>query len=139
MLRLPTAAQLASADFVADVPDTKLGVRLELEPTAAPALEFNPRELDQAIAQANAGMSKAAGLISFALPKLTGVTFPGAGSGKARLGDGRELARRLPRAPVRRRETGEGRGGCGLGASSVAAGVQGQVTGMTPGVGLGAR
>lgn len=93
VLRLPTAAQLATADFVADVPaDTKLGVRLELEPTAAPAQEFNPRELEQAIVQANAGMSKAAGLISFALPKLTGVTFPGAGSGKARLGDGREVA-----------------------------------------------
>lgn len=93
VLRLPNAAQLASADFVADVPaETKLGVRLELEPTASPALEYSPRDLDQAIVQANAGMSKAAGLISFALPKLTGVTFPGAGSGKARLADGRELA-----------------------------------------------
>lgn len=97
VLRLPTAAQLASGDFVAEVPaETKLGVRLELEPSMAPAIDYNPHELDQAIAQANAGMSKAAGLMSFALPKLTGVTFAGAVSGKARLADGREIA--LPTA-----------------------------------------
>lgn len=91
--QLPTAAQLAKADFVADVPpQTKLGVRLELEPSASPALSYNPRDLEQAIVQANAGMSQAAGLIRFALPKLTGVTFAGAGSGKARLADGHELA-----------------------------------------------
>jgi hypothetical protein len=92
VLRLPTAAQLASADFVAEVPaETKLGVRLELEPSMALASDYNPPDLDQAIAQANAGMSKAAGLMSFALPKLTGVTFAGAASGKARLADGREM------------------------------------------------
>ncbi len=97
VLRLPTAAQLAAADFVADVPpEAKLGVRLELEPSMPPALDYSPRELDQAIAQANAGMSKAAGVIRFALPKLTGVTFAGAGSGRARLADGREMT--LPMA-----------------------------------------
>jgi hypothetical protein len=36
-------------------------------------------------------MAKAGGLIAFALPKLTGVSFPGAGSGKARLANGSEV------------------------------------------------
>ena len=97
VLHLPNAAQLAAADFVAEVPaEAKLGVRLELEPSMPPALDYSPRDLEQAIAQANAGMSKAAGVIRFALPKLTGVTFQGAGSGRARLADGREVA--LPMA-----------------------------------------
>jgi hypothetical protein len=91
-LRLPTAAQLASASLVADVPaGTKLGVRLGLEPLIAPAQELAARDLEQSLVQANAGMAKAGGLIAFALPKLTGVSFLGAGSGKARLANGSEV------------------------------------------------
>ncbi len=96
-LRLPTAAQLASASFVADAPaGAKLGVKLDLEPLLTPAQEFPVRELDLALAQANAGMAKAGGLIAFALPKLSGVSFLGSGSGRARLAGGGELA--LPMA-----------------------------------------
>jgi hypothetical protein len=92
-LRLPNAAQLASASFAADVPAaTKLGVRLSLEPLITPAQELAARDLEASLVQANAGMAKAGGLIAFALPKLTGVSFPGAGSGKARLGNGAEIA-----------------------------------------------
>ena len=91
--RLPTAAQLATASFQAQVPaDAKIGVNLQLEPSLPPASEFNVRDLEQAVAQANAGMARAAGLIAMALPKLTGIGFMGAGSGRARLGDGREVA-----------------------------------------------
>jgi hypothetical protein len=92
-LRLPNAAQLASASFVADVPAaTKLGVRLALEPLIAPAQDLSARDLELSLAQANAGMAKAGGLIAFAMPKLTGVSFPGAGSGRARLANGSEVA-----------------------------------------------
>lgn len=91
--RLPTLAQLATASFQAQVPaEAKVGMNLQLEPSLPPASEFNVRDLEQAIAQANAGMAKAAGLIAVALPKLTGIGFVGAGSGRARLGDGREVA-----------------------------------------------
>lgn len=92
-LRLPTAAQLATASFAAEVPaGTKLGVRLSLEPLIVPAQELAARDLELSLAQANAGMARAGGLIAFALPKLTGVSFPGAGSGKARLANGSEVA-----------------------------------------------
>lgn len=91
--RLPTRAQLATASFQIQVPaEAKIGVNLQLEPSLPPASEFNVRDLEQAVAQANAGMAKAAGLIAMALPKLTGIGFVGAGSGRARLGDGREVA-----------------------------------------------
>lgn len=91
-LRLPNAAQLASASFVADAPAaTKLGVRLALEPLIAPSQELAARDLELSLSQANAGMAKAGGLIAFAMPKLTGVSFPGAGSGKARLANGAEV------------------------------------------------
>jgi hypothetical protein len=91
-LRLPNAAQLASASFAADVPPaTKLGVRLSLEPLITPAQELPARDLELSLAQANAGMAKAGGLIAFALPKLTAVSFPGAGSGRARLANGAEI------------------------------------------------
>jgi hypothetical protein len=90
--RLPNAAQLASANLVVDVPAaTKMGVRLGLEPLIAPAQELSAHDLELSLAQANAGMAKAGGLIAFALPKLSGVSFPGAGSGKARLANGAEV------------------------------------------------
>ena len=90
--RLPNAAQLVSANLVVDVPAaTKMGVRLALEPLIAPAQELAARDLDLSLVQANAGMAKAGGLMAFAVPKLTGVSFPGAGSGKARLANGAEV------------------------------------------------
>lgn len=90
--RLPTVAQLASASLVVDAPaETKMGVRLNLEPLIAPAQEIAARDLEASLVQANSGMAKAGGLIAFALPKLTGVSFPGVVSGKARLANGAEV------------------------------------------------
>lgn len=90
--RLPSAGQLASANLVVDAPaTTKIGVRLDLEPLIAPAQELSARDLELALAQANAGMARAGGLIAFALPKLSGISFPGAGFGKARLANGAEV------------------------------------------------
>jgi hypothetical protein len=91
--RLPNAAQLATASFAADVPPaTKMGVSLAVEPLITPSLELAARDLELAITQANAGMAKAGGLIAFALPKLTGIIFTGAGSGRARLTNGADVA-----------------------------------------------
>jgi len=89
--RLPTAAQLASASFTANAPPkADFGVHMRISPSLPPAQEYNPRDLELAVSQANAGMDKVAGMMRFAVPTLVGVSFPGAGSGKARLADGRE-------------------------------------------------
>ena len=91
--RLPTAAELQGASLALEVPaEAKMGVKLDLEPSPAPAKEMNPHDLAVAITQANASMAQAAGLMSFAVPKLTAVGFPGAGSGEAVLADGRKVA-----------------------------------------------
>jgi hypothetical protein len=93
VLRLPTRAELAAASLALDLPaNAKMGVTLDVLPSVPPAREMNPHELEIAIAQANAGMGKAAGLLSFAVPKLTAVGFPGAGPGEATLADGRRAA-----------------------------------------------
>ena len=90
--RMPTAAELQGASLALDVPaEAKLGVKLDLEPSLVPAKEMNAHDLAVAIVQANAGMAQAAGLMSFAVPKLTAVSFPGAGSGEAILADGRKV------------------------------------------------
>ena len=95
--RLPSAAELQTAMLALDVPvDAKMGVKLDLEPSLAPAKEMNPRDLAAAIVQANAGMAQAVGLMSFAAPKLVAVGFPGCGSGDAILADGRKTG--LPSA-----------------------------------------
>lgn len=95
--RLPSAAELQTAMLALDVPaEAKMGVKLDLEPSLTPAREMNPRDLAAAIAQANAGMSQAVGLMSFAVPKLVAVGFPGCGSGDAILADGRKAG--LPSA-----------------------------------------
>jgi len=91
--KLPTAAQLASASFTADAPpNPDFGVHMRISPSLPPAQEYNPRDLELAVSQANAGMDKVAGMMRFAVPTLVGVSFLGAGSGKARLADGREAA-----------------------------------------------
>lgn len=102
VLRLPTAGEIATASLKADVPaGTKLGVRLEIEATAPASREMNPRDLDLAIAQANAGIAKVAGFVGFAAPKMARAAFPGAGTGLARLADGRDLTLPLAQgAPV---------------------------------------
>ena len=95
--RLPTLIELQSAMLALEIPaDAKIGVQLDLEPSLAPAREMNPRDLAAAIVQANAGMAQAAGMLSFATPRLTAVGFPGAPSGDAILADGRREA--LPSA-----------------------------------------
>jgi hypothetical protein len=91
--RLPTAAELQGAFLALEAPaDAKMGVKLDLEPSLAPAREMNAHDLAAAIVQANAGMAQAAGLMSFAVPKLTAVGLPGSGSGEAILADGKRAS-----------------------------------------------
>lgn len=88
---LPNAHQLKTAQFIADVSEgAKMGVSLEMLPSMAVAKEISAREAELSIAQVNAGIAKAAGAMSFAAPKMTGMTFVGAGQGVARLANGKE-------------------------------------------------
>ena len=88
---LPTLSQLNSAALKMDVPPgTKMGVALEVSPLLPLSQQFSTRDLDLSIAQASKGISAVAGVLSFAAPKLTGVSFIGAGSGTLRYADGKE-------------------------------------------------
>lgn len=88
--RLPTLAQLDGGRIHFDAPEkSKMGVSLEVQPLAPPAVEMSARELAAAVAQAAAGARKVAGVMSFAVPKLDQVSFPGAPSGEVIFADGR--------------------------------------------------
>lgn len=89
---LPTLNQLKTAQFIADVSaDAKMGVNLEMLPSMAAAKEISAKEAELSIAQVNAGIGKAAGALRFVAPKMTGMSFVGAGQGVARLSNGTEL------------------------------------------------
>jgi hypothetical protein len=75
----------------------KYAVALDLEVSVPPAVQFDPRELAAALAQASAAEHKLAGVIAFLAPKLSEVVFQGAGSGEARFADGRKAP--LPGKP----------------------------------------
>jgi hypothetical protein len=95
-VRLPSEAMLKSKQpLVIEAPaGTKISADGGLEPTLRPDTEVNARELAAAVAQANQGIKRAAGLIRFVVPTLDAVVFPGAGSGEVVLADGRRA--RLP-------------------------------------------
>jgi len=88
--RLPTLAQLADGKLAIGVDgETKLSVRLFIEPMMAPAADLDARELAAAIAQAVAGERKAAGLLALVAPKFKDVGFVGVPSGEVEFADGR--------------------------------------------------
>jgi hypothetical protein len=88
---LPTLAQLKTATLKMDVPPgTKMGVALEVVPLLPLSQQITARDLELSVAQAGKGISAVAGVLSFAAPKLTGVSFVGAGSGTLRYADGKE-------------------------------------------------
>jgi hypothetical protein len=91
--RLPTAAQLEHGKLaIAADEKVKFGVRMDIVPLVAPAAEMDARELNAAVAQAAAGVKKAAGPLGFMAPKITKVLFHGASSGEVRFADGRRAA-----------------------------------------------
>jgi hypothetical protein len=74
---------------VAVPPDTKLGVRMAVEPLARPALRMDARDLAISVEQAAKGVKKEAGLMAAMAPNLTKVTITGPTSGEVELADGR--------------------------------------------------
>jgi hypothetical protein len=91
-LRPPPLEFFRSKTAVVDAPGATgrdFSVELELLATAAPAREMEAAEMTATIAQANAGIRKAAGLIGVVAPKMARAVFPGAGSGEAVGVDGR--------------------------------------------------
>ncbi len=88
--RLPTAAQLANAKIQIGVEEgAKLGLSIGIETLAAPTAEMDARDVAAALAQAAAGVKKAAGIMAMAMPKLTQVSFPGVASGEVITADGK--------------------------------------------------
>jgi hypothetical protein len=91
-MRPPSLDFFRSKTAVIDAPGASgrsFNVELELLATAQPAREMDAAELAAAIAQSNAGIRKAAGLIGVAAPKMAKISFEGAGSGHAVGADGR--------------------------------------------------
>jgi hypothetical protein len=75
--RLPTPAQLnGDPTVVFDVPaDWKMGTLVDFRPQLKPAAEYDARELTATVAEANGLIGKAGGMISFMIPKMTGIAF----------------------------------------------------------------
>jgi len=91
-LRPPPVEFFRSKSAVVDAPGAagrNFSIEMELLATAAPAREMDAAEMTATIAQANAGIRKAAGPIGMVAPKMARVVFPDAGSGEAVTADGR--------------------------------------------------
>ena len=94
VLRLPTAEMLRTKQTAVLQAEqgTKFNISMELEPTLRPSTRMSAAELAAAIDQANRGIKRAAGVIRFAVPKMAGVKFTGAGSGEVLMAGGRRAA-----------------------------------------------
>ncbi len=88
--RLPTLAQLdGDPSLVFDVPaDWKMGTRINIDPQLKPAAEYDVRELTATVDESNAVIGKAAGVMAFMAPKMSGITFLKAESGVVVFADG---------------------------------------------------
>ena len=87
--RLPTSAQLETAKIQIGVDEgVKVGLTIGIE-TLAPTVEMDARDVAAALAQAAAGLKKAAGIMAMALPKLSQVSFVGVASGEVIAADGK--------------------------------------------------
>jgi hypothetical protein len=91
--RLPTLEELrGKAQFSIEAEKVSgMGMLLSAAPTARPAREMDAAELAAALVQARAGEQKLAGVLAFAMPRLTRVAFEGVTSGEAVGADGRAL------------------------------------------------
>lgn len=88
--RIPTAAELAAhAQLALDTPKGAFSNRMDFETTIRPAQEVSAAECQAAIAQGNAAIKSAAGMMAFAAPHIKAAGFPGAGSGVAVMADGK--------------------------------------------------
>ncbi len=90
VLRLPTLTELRGGATLAwddAAGDVKLGI--ELRPVAAVSTHLDAADLNVAVVQANLAASSLAGAMSFMVPKLDTIYFPGAGGGQAIFAGGR--------------------------------------------------
>ena len=94
ILDLPSLADLQGPATVEveSNPGDKVGLRLEVEARMPMSSNFDAHGLELALGQAQAAISKQAGLLSFAVPKITCAYFNDAGSGHAVLANGRSVA-----------------------------------------------
>jgi hypothetical protein len=88
--RLPTPAQLnGDPTIVFDVPaDWKMGTLVDFSPQLKPAAEYDVRDLNATVAEANSVIGKAGGMISFMIPKMTGIAFEKGDDGVVIFADG---------------------------------------------------
>lgn len=89
--RLPTAAELAAKTplTITAPKGSKIGEQLNMDTSIKPAQEIEAAQCVAAIGQVNAAISRFAGLLTFAAPKIKACTFVGAGSGTAVMADGK--------------------------------------------------
>ena len=93
MLRLPTAAELASAKVEIGIDETaKIGLSLGPEASGPRATDLDAHDLASAVSQAASGMKKMAGIMALAVPKVQEVAFVGSGSGEVEFSDGHRAA-----------------------------------------------
>jgi hypothetical protein len=90
---LPSLQQLqAKAKLATDAPaDTKFQLSLQIEPLVRTGPEVDAQQLFLAVAQADAGVRKAAGVLGFAAPKMTRVYFKGGAGAEAVWADGHRV------------------------------------------------
>jgi hypothetical protein len=88
--RLPTLAQLQGGpDIVFDTsPDAKLGSSMNFGTQLKPATDYETRELSATVDEANTVIGKAAGVMAFMAPKMSGIAFHKAESGVVVFADG---------------------------------------------------
>lgn len=90
ILPLPTSTEFkaATVDFEAP-PGPELGISVKPVSSLRAAEQMNAADVARSVAQASAGMKKAAGMKAFLLPALTRAVFVDAGSGTVVGADGR--------------------------------------------------
>lgn len=89
--KLPTLAQLQARPTVElkAAKDSKFSLNMSFMPVLRSATEYEARELAGVVAEGNAVIGKAGGILALAAPKMTGIEFPKSESGVAVFGDGR--------------------------------------------------
>ena len=102
VLRLPTVEQIDHGEILVSGPHkARYSVRLEMHPLVAPAAEMDAASLAAAVGQAASAVKSLAGPLSFAVPKFSGVLFPGGTQGEVIYADGHRAALPLDKGAAR--------------------------------------
>ena len=89
--RIPTQAELADhAQVAIEAPKgSKFAAHMSVDTAIRPTLEISAGDCAKAIDQYDAQVKRQAGILAMVVPKAKACTFPGAGSGVAVMGDGK--------------------------------------------------